>query len=231
MRGQTFGRRVPDLIAIALPAVIGAVGGGGSALAVMLPKMRELRDKREDSEINRLREDERECREEIARLESERRADNIRFDREIDEVRARLATVEHHHASYLPRWFKGADKRVTWFNDKAFLSIFAPLGLTREEVLGRLFAEILDPQAAAEIDRLDAAALAHPDMPASNVIQLHPLLPVMVVVKIAAIGRAGDLVYEGYAYRTNDRMMADGAGAERQRLAIETSTVRMVEDV
>lgn len=211
---------MPDVLAIVLPAAIGAGAGLTGSLAVMLPKMRELRDKREDSEINRLREDERECR-----------ADIIRLEGQLDELRSRLATVEHHHASYLARWFKGADKRVTWLNDKAFLSIFAPLGLTREEVVGRLFSEILDSQAAAEVDRLDQAALAQPDMPASNVIQLHPLLPVMVVVKIAAIGRAGDLVYEGYAYRTNDRMIVEGAGADRQRQAIETAAMRMVEDL
>ncbi len=209
-----------DVIAIALPAIIGAVGGGSASLAVMLPKMRELRDKREENEIARLREDGHNCRQDVERLE-----------KQLDEVSARLTLVEHHHASYLARWFKDSTKRVTWLNDKAFLSIFAPLGLKREDVLGRQFAEILDPRAAAEIDRLDQAALAHPDLPASNVIQLHPLLPVMVVVKIAAIGRAGDLVYEGYAYRTNDRMVAEGVGADRQRLAIETASVRMVEGV
>lgn len=211
---------MPDLIALALPALIGAAGGLGGGMAVLYPKMRELRDKREESEIARLREDERECR-----------ADIVRLEKTIADLQDRLTTVEHHHASYLARWFKDSTKRVTWLNDKAFLGIFAPLGLKREDVLGRTFAEVLDPMAAAEIDRLDQAALAHPDMPASNVIQMHPLLPVMVVVKIAAIGRAGDLVYEGYAYRTNDRMMTDGAGADRQRQAIETSAMRMVEDL
>lgn len=147
---------------------------------------------------------------------------------EVEELKARVAVIEHHHRSYLARWIKDAAKRILWVNDKAFISIFAPLGFHRDALIGKSFNELLDPDAAAEIDRLDAAALTHPEVAASNVIQLHPLLPAMVVVKTAAAGREGELEYEGYAYRTNDRMLADGFGAERQRQAIEACADHML---
>lgn len=195
------------LIVALLSALFGT--GGGFALAV---KWKELKDKREESEIVRLREDIRQAEERHQKCEAG-----------LADVKARLTIVEHHHTSYLARWIKDATKRVIWLNDKAFLSIFAPLGLTREDVIESRFSEILDASASAETERLDQAALAHPEVAASNVIQLHPLLPAMIVVTIAAIGRDGELVFECYAYRTNDRMIADGMGAARTLEALGAS--------
>lgn len=192
---------VATILVAVLSALFGAGGGG-----MIVVKWRELRDRREESEIGRLRAD-------IA----EAKAGHSSCEREVKKLQTRLTAVEHHHTSYLARWIKDGTKRVVWLNDKALLTIFAPLGLSREGVIGKLFSELLDPAAAHEIDRLDAQALAHPEVAASNVIQLHPLLPVMVIVKMAAVGRAGELVFEGYAYRTNDRMLADAMGADRQR--------------
>lgn len=200
--------------------VVGAVSamfGTGGALAAY-PKLRELRDRREESEIGRLRGD-------VARLEER----HSRCDEKVALLTERLAAVEHHHTSYLARWIKDATKRVTWLNDRAYLSIFAPVGLSRAEVIGRTFSEMLDPSASAEIDRLDAAALAHPEIASSNIVQLHPSLPLMVVVKVAAIGREGQLIFEGYAYRTNDRMIADGQGASRHGEQLGTSFDRLLD--
>lgn len=212
------GRRRMDmsLLNILVTGAVALVGGGGGA--TLMVKVMELRAKREESEIERMRADEKSCREEVAGLR-----------KELAELKARLVVIEHHNGSYLARWIKGADKRVQWLNDRAFLAIFAPLGLTREEVIGSTFEDMLDPAAAREIDLLDQAALAHPEVAASNVIQLHPLLPVMVVVKVAAIGREGELVYEGYAYRTNEKMVSDGLGAARQAEAIEAAADRMLD--
>ena len=149
---------------------------------------------------------------------------------ELEELKARVAVIEHHHASYLPRWIKDGSRRLSWVNDKAFISIFAMLGLKREELYGKTFAELLlDPVAVAEIERLDAAALAHPGVAASNLVQLHPLLPVMVVVKVADVGRDGELIFEGYAYLTNDKMMSAGMGADRQQRAIAASAEHMID--
>lgn len=50
----------------------------------------------------------------------------------------------------------------------------------------------------------------------------------MVIVKVAAIGREGGLVYEGYAYRTNDRMIADGQGVARQMEALRVSADNLI---
>lgn len=198
-----------------------AIGGGLSSVGFwkFVTWLLARGDKREEKESDRLRREARESRD--AHLDCEQR---------LDAVEARLQAVEHHHASYLPRWIKGADKRLIWINDRAFLAIFAPLGLAREEVMGRTFEELLDPLAAAEIDRLDQMALAHPELPAANVIQLHPMLPVMVVVKVVAVGREGELVFEGYAYRTNDKTLADAIGVGRQRQAIEASAEHLLDD-
>jgi hypothetical protein len=200
-----------DLVSTIATAVLAGLTGAGGMFA-LYPKMRELKDKREESEIGRLRTD-------VTSILAREHA----CEEQLTDVKARLLAVEHHHGSYLARWVKDAAKRVLWINDKAFLSIFAPLGFSRDGVLGKTFGQLLEPSAAGEIDRLDQAALAHPELPASNIIQLHPLLPVMVVVKVAAIGREGELVFEGYAYRTNDRMISDGQGASRQGAQIEAS--------
>lgn len=150
--------------------------------------------------------------------------------REVEALKERVAIIEHHHNCYLARWIKDADRRVIWFNAKAMLAIFGPLGKTREEVLGKTFAELLlDPVASAEIDRLDEAALAHPECAAHCPIRLHPNLPVMIVVKVAAVGREGELVFEGYAYRTNDSLITAGFGADRQRLAIAASAMHKID--
>lgn len=200
----------PTLTTIIVAMFSALFGAGGGIMAFV--KLRELRDKREESEIGRLRDD-------VQKALSNHEA----CEGEMEKLKQRLTIVEHHHTSYLARWIKDATKRVIWLNDKAFLSIFAPLGLTREDVIGSLFSEILDASAAAEIERLDQSALARPEEAASNLIRLHPLLPLMVVVKMAAIGRDGELVFEGYAYRTNDRMIADGMGAARQLEALGAS--------
>ena len=205
-----------DLLSIAVTGIVGGVFGAGGMFA-LVPRLRELRDKREESEIGRLRSD-------VTELLTKERT----CEEQLTELQTRLLAVEHHHGSYLARWIKDASKRILWINDKAFLSIFAPIGLTRDAVLGKTFAEILEPSAAAETDRLDQAALAHPETAASNLIRLHPSLPLMVVVKVAAIGRQGELVFEGYAYRTNDRMIADGQGLDRQRLAITASAENLI---
>lgn len=148
---------------------------------------------------------------EIARL----RRENGQHEREIAALKDRLAVLEHHYASHFARWILDAGKRFCWVNDKAMLTIFAPLGFGREAVLGKLFHDLVDKAAADEIERLDHAALANPGGAVSNLIRLHPDLPWMFVVKVAGTGREGELVYEGIAFRTNDPDIAIGAGIAR----------------
>ncbi len=207
----------PTLVTI-LVALASALFGTGGGVAFYVRRL-ELRDKREESEIGRLRAD---VKEAVRKHSS--------CEEQLADMEERLKLIEHHHTSYLARWIKDGGKRVTWLNDRAFISIFAPLGSKREDVIGRTFGELLDPLAAAEIDRLDDVALAHPEVAASNVIRLHPMLPVMVVVKVAAVGREGELVYEGYAYRTNDRMISDATGAGRQMRALRASAEHVLPD-
>lgn len=155
---------------------------------------------------------------EMARLRSEVKEMSARHatcEQEVDELKVRLAAVEHHHASHFARWLVDARKRIIWVNSKALLAIFAPLGLGRDEVEGKLFKDLIDPLAAAEIEHLEHAALASPGSAVSNLIRLHPDLPVMHVVKVAATGRDGELIYEGIAFRTNDPEISTGIGIVR----------------
>lgn len=101
-------------------------------------------------------------------------------------------------------WIKDRNGRLVWLNDKAFLTIFAPLGYTRAELDGKTFRDLLDPAAADEIAMLDRAALVHPGATQSLLIQLHPDLPFLVVIKVAAVSESGDVQYEGCAYNPSD---------------------------
>ena len=116
----------------------------------------------------------------------------------------RLRAVENKTTSYFAMWIKDRNQRLVWLNDKAFLTIFAPLGYTRNELDGKTFRDLLDPTAADEIALLDKAALAHPGATQSLLIQLHPDLPYMVVIKVASISDSGDVQYEGCAYNPSD---------------------------
>jgi hypothetical protein len=168
---------------------------------------------------------------EIDRLRSEVKeikASHTACENVVGELKERLAVVEHHHASYLARWVKDAQKRVLWINDKALITIFAPLGFSRADVEGRTFAELLDPFAAAEVDRLDRAALAQHGAAVSSLIKLHPDLPVMHVVKVASVGREGELIYEGHAFRTNDPEIANATGIGRAVEQREISAERLI---
>jgi hypothetical protein len=121
-----------------------------------------------------------------------------------DVLEQRLKAVENKTTSYFAMWIKDRNGRLVWLNDKAFLTIFAPLGYTRAELDGKTFRDLLDPAAADEIALLDKAALAHPGATQSLLVQLHPDLPFMVVIKVASISESGDVQYEGCAYNPSD---------------------------
>lgn len=113
-------------------------------------------------------------------------------------------------------WIKDRHGRLVWLNDKAFLTLFAPLGYARDELDGKTFRDLLDPVAAEEVELLDQAALAHPGHTQSILVQLHPDLPFLVVIKVASISEAGDVQYEGCAYNPSDPEIRSAAGARRQ---------------
>lgn len=162
----------------------------------------------EEREINRLRTDLTEARE--AHRACEQR---------LNEIENRIDAIEHHHASWVPRWIRNTRKQIIWINDAAILAIFAPLSLSREEVVGRTFSDLLDIEASREIDRLDRSALSHPGRPVSTLLQLHPRLRPMHVVKVAGVGRDRELIYEGYAYLLNDPEDSQARGDERREEA------------
>ncbi|QAY77934.1 hypothetical protein [Sphingosinicella sp. BN140058] len=136
----------------------------------------------------------------------------------LDELERRVEVVEHHHSSYLARWIvQDSSRRIVWLNNQALIMIFAPLGYSRVDVVGRRFVDLLEADAAAEIERLDRAALAQPGRAASTLMQVHHTLPKMIVVKVAGIGRDSELIYEGYAYNPNDPAEIEARGEQRRQ--------------
>jgi hypothetical protein len=202
------------LVAI-IASLLSAAGGVG--LWSFLTKRLEIGAHKEEREQGQLRSDHKECLERVQRLEAL-----------LTEALRRLEVVEHHHSSSMPRWIKNAGKRIIWANSAAMLSIFARVGYSRADVVGRTFAELLDGEASAEIDRMDRAALALPGKAVSTILQLHLSLPPMVVVKVASAGRDGEVIYEGYAYCPNDPVDEQKRGDLRQREQLGASTLMLV---
>ncbi len=134
-------------------------------------------------------------------------ADNLRLlqdhdlcKAEIVELRTQMAALAASQNSFLARWIKDRSKRVAWVNDLAFMTLFAPLGFSRDELHGKTFAEIgFESAAIAIIDELDRLALAHPGVPQSRMISM-PDGQRLVVLKVAGIGSDGEVRYEGSAY-------------------------------
>ena len=173
-----------------------------------------------------------------------RRKDDItRLGEEVSGLKTELATCEERHgvletrlraveqrsASYFALWIKDRHRRLVWVNDKAFLTLFAPLGYGRDEIDGKTFRDLLDPNAADEIELLDKAALAHPGATQSILIQLHPDLPYLVVIKVAAIADNGDVQYEGCAYSPGDPEIRSAMGTRRQVIQRSVTLDQMIE--
>jgi hypothetical protein len=164
-----------------------------------------------DSEITRLRDELSSCEERHGVLET------------------RLRAVENKTTSYFAMWIKDRHGRIVWLNDKAFLTLFAPLGYTRAELDGKTFRDLLDPVACDEIDLLDKAALAHPGATQSILIQLHPDLPFLIVIKVASVSDSGEVQYEGCAYNPSDPEIRTALGTRRQVIQRAESVERLLD--
>ena len=198
---QTY---LPYVLTAAVSIVAALLGSAG--LWGFLARREDRAAEREKSEIERLRED--------LRIERENTRMCLEKHAAIEE---RLAAVEAHHSSLIARWIKGPDKRVSWVNGMAMAMIFNPLGLSREAVEGKRFAELpIAPEAIEEIERLDRAARARLGHSAASVMQLNPLLPMMVVAKTAGVGRNQEIIYEGHAFLAEDPASVLARGDERE---------------
>jgi hypothetical protein len=193
-----------DPVLIALIGILAALFGGGAVWQFLSARMTvgvsQKKDElgRLDGEVGKLRSELQECEERHGVLET------------------RLRAVENKTTSYFAMWIKDRNGRLVWLNDKAFLTLFAPLGYARDELDGKTFRDLLDPVAASEIDLLDKAALAHPGNTQSILIQLHPDLPFLIVIKVASVSESGDVQYEGVAYNTSDPEIRNAMGTRRQ---------------
>lgn len=206
------------MIADALSAMVVALGSGSVAsVMTFLATRSKLGYTREEKEIDRLRADHSACEERCAALE-----------KDVLEIKGQLREVEFSgRDSYLARWIKDGEKRITWLNDKAYLTIFAPLKIQRSEVLGHTFAQLLDPDAAGQVDLIDEAALAHPGAVAQVVLRLAPQLAPMTVLKIATTGSDGALIFEGYAFQMPDQEIQKALGAIRQTEQMSRSEIEL----
>lgn len=172
-------------------------------------------------------------------LGANKRKDEVaRLDGEVTKLRGELSTCEERHGvletrlravenkttSYFAMWIKDRHGRLVWLNDKAFLTLFAPLGYTRNELDGKTFRDLLDPVAADEIAVLDKAALSHPGATQSILIQLHPDLPFLIVIKVASVSESGEVQYEGCAYNPSDPEIRTALGTRRQVIQRAEST-------
>lgn len=181
-----------------------AIGGGG--VTALLGKWWERKDRRDESDHTKLKDCEHRCDE---------------LEEKVDSLEARLRAVEYASPSCFPRWIKDRLKRVIWLNDAAYMAIFSPLGLGREEVLGKTFGELLGDgagDACHRLDDLDHAALADPWRAKSLLLQFHPDLPPMVVIKAAYPDERGEQRFEGASFVPNSPF-AEQVGLARQREA------------
>lgn len=204
---------VNQYLVTAMVAVISALLGGGvwSFASAWLTS----RFQGEESENSRLHADLRDA------LEAHKACQE-----QLADVGRRLDAIEHHHSSMVPRWVKNANKRILWVNGAAMVSIFGPLGLSRDQVEGRTFAELFGVETGRELERLSRSALSRPGSSVSTFLQLHPLLPPMRIVKVAGVGRDSELIYEGYAYWENDPADVADRAARREEEQLGLSTLR-----
>lgn len=199
-----------------------ALGGGG--FSFVLGKLIDRGHAREQGEIARLRKDIDDAKEDL--LICKDAHDNC--ETRLNEISERLRAVEASTPSYLARWVKDQNKRLLWLNDRAYLMLFAPLGLSRHEVMDRDFGDLFGEgsgEAVRLIDDLDVLALKRPGEVQSALMQLHPSLPIMAILKVAFIGDDGLLRYEGCAYVPNG--LADSISAIRAHQATDAAARRL----
>lgn len=213
---MTWGSVLDTAILVALVAGVSAVAGGG--IWTFAGAFMSTRAAGRVSDIGRLTGEVSALRLELSTCEERHGV-----------LETRLRAVEQRSTSYFAMWIKDRRGRLVWLNDKAFLTIFAPLGYARDELDGKTFAEILDPVAAGEIEMLDKAALAMPGHTQSILVQLHPDLPFMVVIKVASIAETGEVQYEGCAYNPSDPEIRNAAGARRQIIQRGVSAMQLLD--
>jgi hypothetical protein len=231
-----------EITPVDVGAVITAIGGAGGLWA-WLDKRREWKARakkdaaeeaaqREEREVARLRQD----MTEVKRQLDESRQAHSRCEEQVSALSERIDTIEQHHSSLLARWIKDDDKRIRWVNSRAMMLIFAPLGYSRGEIERKTFAELgLDATTVTEIDRLDRLAVIHPGETATTMLTIRRVgapagslaeLPPMFVAKVAGIGREGDLIYEGIAFRGVGDAEIERIGDLRQAEQRGVSTLR-----
>lgn len=123
---------------------------------------------------------------------------------QIDLLRARVNILNFSTAaSSLPHWWKDIEGRYLEI-DRAFeVSIAAPLGKRREDIIGKTDAEIFDPKLDQELRETDKRALlSNSRATIAHGIRFHSGLPSYTILKeVLTFDHLGGRVgYSGIAY-------------------------------
>jgi hypothetical protein len=158
------------------------------------------------------------------------RISHAECEKKYKELETRLEALEHSRDSQFARWIKDRNGCIVWMNSKAYLMLFAPLGYSREELTAKTFRQLFDPGVGAEIEALDYAALTNSGVAQPILIQLHPNLPFLNIVKVAYSGASGEVQYEGIAYQPGDPEIRHAAGVKRQVQQLTASASHIIDN-
>jgi hypothetical protein len=123
------------------------------------------------------------------------------LEKENEILRAQVSAIVRGNGLALSIWTKGVDRRIRWASPRALRIIFAPLGMGEEDVMGRTFSDIFGEDVGRQIEQLDSRAMSELDSTQVDIIQLHPDLVPMVIIKTVTEDEDGRTVFQGIAIR------------------------------
>lgn len=148
-------------------------------------------------------------------------------DEQIAQLKIELGGVVRANRLALPLWTQDAAGRLLWASPRAMLVIFAPMGLTGEDVLGKNFLEVFGPEVAHESDMLDRAAMTQIDTTHFAIINFAPgTLQPMFVTKTVTIDDEGQIIKQGAAFRLHELAKGDGNFANALQRMISSASLR-----
>lgn len=125
--------------------------------------------------------------------------ENIRLKREISGI---VASNEIQ----LAVWSKDEQGRILWVSPRAMLVLFAPLGLSEIEVVGKTFGQLFSPEVEEQIRALDTSALMDVDSTKMDIVKFSDKHQPMLVLK-TVFEKDGRILKQGIAFRQIDVLL------------------------
>lgn len=122
--------------------------------------------------------------------------ENVALKREISGI---VTTNELQ----LAVWSKDEQGRILWVSPRAMLLLFAPMGMSEIEVIGKTFGQIFGPDIEKQIQELDTSALTDIDSTKMDIIKLSPKHQPMLILK-TIFEKDGRILKQGVAFRQLD---------------------------